>query len=159
MQITIELDEQKIESAVISECVRYVKDKQMQHMLHEVAKQVAQDIKGEVVDSGLVEKRVEEVVKRVENSLMTRVNRQFGETMDKALDISASAIDKKPQLNGDGKMVRDHMIAAIIGFQNEIGCDESSEAYQAYQAMLDAEYNCYHKFSARNSRIKSEQRY
>ena len=136
MQITIELDERKIESVVISECVRYVKDKQMQHMLHEVAKQVAQDVKGEVVDSGLVEKRVEEVVKRVENSLMTRVNRQFGETMDKALDISASAIDKKPQLNGDGKMVRDHMIAAIIGFQNEIGCDESSEAYQAYQKMM-----------------------
>ena len=136
MQFPIELDERRIEDAVISECVRYVKDKQMQHMLHEVAKQVAQDVKSEVVDSGLVEKRVEEVVKRVENSLMTRVNRQFGETMDKALDISASAIDKKPQLNGDGKMVRDHMIAAIIGFQNEIGCDESSEAYQAYQKMM-----------------------
>ena len=84
----------------------------------------------------MIDKRVEEVVKRVENSLMSRVNKQFTETMDKAMSINASAVERSAMLNMDGKAVRDHMIATLIGFQNEIGCDENSEQYQAYQKML-----------------------
>lgn len=136
MQFIINLDEQKIQDEVVSQCMRYIHDKQMAQMIGTISKQVAQEIKGEVVDSGMVEKRVEEVVKRVENSLMFRVNKQFSETMDKAMAINASAVERSATLNMDGKAVRDHIIATLIGFQNELGCDETSEQYQAYQKML-----------------------
>lgn len=136
MQFIINLDEQKIQDEVVSQCMRYIHDKQMAQMIGTISKQVAQEIKGEVVDSGMVEKRVEEVVKRVENSLMSRVNKQFSETMDKAMAINASAVERSATLNMDGKAVRDHIIATLIGFQNELGCDETSEQYQAYQKML-----------------------
>lgn len=136
MKITIDLDEQKIQDEVVSQCMRYIHNKQMEQMIGTISKQVAQEIKGDVVDSGMIDKRVEEVVKRVENSLMSRVNKQFTETMDKAMSINASAVERSAMLNMDGKAVRDHMIATLIGFQNEIGCDENSEQYQAYQKML-----------------------
>lgn len=136
MQFIINLDEQKIQDEVVSQCMRYIHDKQMAQMIGTISKQVAQEIKGEVVDSGMVEKRVEEVVKRVENSLMSRVNKQFSETMDKAMAVNASAVERSATLNMDGKAVRDHIIATLIGFQNELGCDETSEQYQAYQKML-----------------------
>ena len=136
MKITIDLDEQKIQDEVVSQCMRYIHNKQMEQMIGTISKQVAQEIKGDVVDSGMIDKRVEEVVKRVENSLMSRVNKQFTETMDKAMSINASAVERSAMLNMDGKAVRDHMIATLIGFQNELGCDETSEQYQAYQKML-----------------------
>lgn len=136
MQFIINLDEQKIQDEVVSQCMRYIHDKQMAQMIGTISKQVAREIKGEVIDSGMVEKRVEEVVKRVENSLMSRVNKQFSETMDKAMTINASAVERSATLNMDGKAARDHIIATLIGFQNELGCDETSEQYQAYQKML-----------------------
>lgn len=137
MEFPITLNEKEIQSAVISECVRYVKEKQMSQMLNEIAKQVAQEIKGEVVDSGLVEKRVEEVVKRVENSLMTRVNRQFTVTMDEALSATATTFEAPPPMERSAKAMRDHFIATLIGFQNETGCNVESDEYKAYQKMLD----------------------
>ena len=136
MKFIIELDEKKIEEAVVSQCFQYIREKQIPQMLGTISKQIAQEIKSEVVDSGVVERRVDETVKRVENVLMTRANKQFSDTMDKAMALNASAVERSATLNMDGKAVRDHMIAALIGFQNEIGCDETSEAYQAYQKML-----------------------
>lgn len=136
MEIKIEIDETKIQDAIIQECVRYVREKQIPQMLGIISKEIAQEIKSEVVDSGMVEKRVEEVVKRVESTLMTRANKQFSDTMDKAIAMNATAIERSATLNMDGKAVRDHIIAALIGFQNEIGCDESSEAYRAFQKTM-----------------------
>lgn len=136
MQITIEIDEKNIQDVIVTECIRYVKEKQMSQMLGIISKQVAQEIKSEVIDSGIVEKRVEETVKRVENTLMNRVNKQFTETMDKAIEMNATAVERSASLNMDAKSVRDHIIAALIGFQNAIGCDETSSEYQAYQKTI-----------------------
>jgi hypothetical protein len=136
MKITIEIDEEKVEREVISQCVQYVKEKQMPQMLGTISKQVAQDVKSEIIDSGMVERRVDETVKRVENTLMTRANKQFSETMDKAMAMNATAIERSASLTSDAKSMRDHIIATLIGFQNEIGCDESSEAYQAFQKTM-----------------------
>ena len=136
MQITIEIDETKVQDAIISECVRYVREKQMPQMLGIISKQVAQEIKGEVVDSGMIEKRVDETVKRVENTLMTRANKQITETMDKAVAMSACAVERSASLSMDSKSIRDHIIAAVIGFQNGMGNDTESEEYKAYQKVL-----------------------
>ena len=136
MQITIDIDEKKIEDVIIAECVRYVKEKQMPQMLGIISKQVAQEIKGEVVDSGMIEKRVDETVKRVENTLMTRANKQFTETMDKAVAMQACAVERSATMSMDSKHVRDHIIAAVIGFQNGMGNDTESEEYKAYQKVL-----------------------
>lgn len=136
MQITIEINEKAVQDVIVTECVKYVKEKQMPQMLGIISKQVAQEIKSEVVDSGVVEKRVEETVKRVENTLMNRVNRQFTETMDKAIEMKATAVERIASLNVDAKSVRDHIIATLIGFQNGIGCDETSSEYQAYQKVI-----------------------
>ena len=106
-------------------------------MLGIISKQVAQEIKSQVIDSGMVEKRIDETVKKVENTLMTRANKQFTETMDKAIAMNAYAVEKSSAISMDGKAVRDHIIATLIGFQNEIGCDETSEAYKAYQKTMD----------------------
>ena len=116
-------------------------EKRCPSMVGTITKDVAQQVKSEVVDSGLIEKRVEEVVKRVENSLMARVNKQFTPTLDEAMEISAKQFDepkKTPyyKVEGEGRQVRDLMIATLIGYQNEMGNDESSPEYQAYQKML-----------------------
>ena len=142
MNFNFEFDEQKVFDAVVSQFTRYMIEKQSGEIKGVVAKDVAQQIKSDFVDSGLIEKRVEEVVKRVENSLMARVNKQFTPVLDSAVEQSVNAMEKKNQaephykVTGEGRQVRDLMIATIIGFQNEMGNDESSPAYQAYQKML-----------------------
>lgn len=142
MKFDFEFDEQKIFDAVVAQYTRYLIDKQSGEIKGVVAKDVAQQIKSDFVDSGLIEKRVEEVVKRVENSLMARVNKQFTPVLDSAVEQSVNVMEKKNQaephykVSGEGRQVRDLMIATIIGFQNEMGNDESSPAYQAYQKML-----------------------
>ena len=141
MKFEFDFDEQKVFDAVVAQFTRYLIDKQSGEVKGVVAKDVAQQIKSDLVDSGLLEKRVEEVVKRVENSLMTRVNKQFTPVMDEAVNIAAKQFDepkKTPyyKVEGEGRQVRDLMIATLIGYQNEMGNDESSPEYQAYQKML-----------------------
>lgn len=142
MKFDFEFDEQKVFDAVVSQFTRYMIEKQSGEIKGIVAKDVAQQIKSDFVDSGLIEKRVEEVVKRVENSLMARVNKQFTPVLDEAVEQSVNAMEKKNlfkpyyELSGEGRQVRDLMIATIIGYQNEMGNDENSPVYQAYQKML-----------------------
>ena len=142
MKFDFEFDEQKIFDAVVTQYTRYLIDKQSGEIKGVVAKDVAQQIKSDVVDSGLIEKRVEEVVKRVENSLMARVNRNFTPVLDEASEKFVQQIEEKNKsphfykVTGEGRQVRDLMIATIIGYQNEMGNDENSPAYQAYQKML-----------------------
>ena len=141
MNFNFNFDEQKVLDAVVENLTRYMIDKQGAEIKGIVAKDVAQQVKSEVVDSGLIEKRVEEVVKRVENSLMARVNNQFTPVLDEAVNIATKKLDdpkNEPnyKLTGEGRQVRDLMIATIIGYQNEIGNNENSPEYQAYQKML-----------------------
>ena len=141
MNFNFNFDEQKVLDAVVENLTRYMIDKQGAEIKGIVAKDVAQQVKSEVVDSGLIEKRVEEVVKRVENSLMARVNNQFTPVLDEAVNIATKKLDNPKnepnyKLTGEGRQVRDLMIATIIGYQNEIGNNENSPEYQAYQKML-----------------------
>ena len=113
MKMTFEFDDQMVFDAVVEQCTRY-----------------------------MIEKRVEEVVKRVENSLMARVNKQFTPVMDEAVNIAAKQFDepkKTPyyKVKGEGRQVRDLMIATLIGYQNEMGNDEFSPEYKAYQRVLE----------------------
>ena len=141
MKFDFEFDEQKVFDAVVAQFTRYLIEKQSGEIKGVVAKDVAQQIKSDLVDSGLIEKRVEEVVKRVENSLMARVNRNFTPVLDAAVEQSVNQMEKKNnvpyfKVTGEGRQVRDLMIATLIGYQNEIGNDESSPEYKAYQKML-----------------------
>lgn len=142
MKMTFEFDDQMVFDAVVAQCTRYMVDKRATGMVGTITKDVAQQVKSEVVDSGLIEKRVEEVVKRVENSLMARVNKQFTPVMDEAVNIAAKQFDepkKTPyyKVQGEGRQVRDLMIATLIGYQNEMGNDEFSPEYKAYQRVLE----------------------
>lgn len=142
MKMTFEFDDQMVFDAVVKQCTQYMINKQAPNMIGVITKDVSQQIKSDVADSGMVEKRVEEVVKRVENSLMARVNKQFTPVLDEAVNIAAKQFDppKKSEphykVTGEGRQVRDLMIATLIGYQNSIGNDESSPEYQAYQKML-----------------------
>jgi hypothetical protein len=143
MKMTFEFDDQMVFDAVVEQCTRYMIEKRCSGMVGTITKDVAQQVKSEVVDSGLIEKRVEEVVKRVENSLMARVNKQFTPVMDEAVNIAAKQFDvpKKEgpyyKVTGEGRQVRDLMIATLIGFQNDMGNDEFSPEYKAYQRVLE----------------------
>ena len=143
MNMTFEFDDQMVFDAVVEQCTRYMIEKRCPGMVGTITKDVAQQVKSEVVDSGLIEKRVEEVVKRVENSLMARVNKQFTPVMDEAVNIAAKQFDepKKAEpyykVKGEGRQVRDLMIATLIGYQNEMGNDEFSPEYKAYQRVLE----------------------
>lgn len=143
MKMTFEFDDQQVFDAVVAQCTRYMLEKRASGMVGTITKDVAQQVKSEVVDSGLIEKRVEEVVKRVENSLMARVNKQFTPVMDEAVNIAAKQFDEPQKVapyykvTGEGRQVRDLMIATLIGYQNEMGNDETSPEYQAYQKMLE----------------------
>lgn len=142
MKMTFEFDDQMVFDAVVEQCTRYMIEKRCPSMVGTITKDVAQQVKSEVVDSGLIEKRVEEVVKRVENSLMARVNKQFTPVMDEAVNIAAKQFDepkKTPyyKVKGEGRQVRDLMIATLIGYQNEMGNDEFSPEYKAYQRVLE----------------------
>ena len=94
MKMTFEFDDQMVFDAVVEQCTRYMIEKRCPSMVGTITKDVAQQVKSEVVDSGLIEKRVEEVVKRVENSLMARVNKQFTPVMDEAVNIAAKQFDE-----------------------------------------------------------------
>lgn len=142
MKMTFEFDDQMVFDAVVEQCTRYMIEKRCPNMVGTITKDVAQQVKSEVVDSGLIEKRVEEVVKRVENSLMARVNKQFTPVMDEAVNIAAKQFDepkKTPyyKVTGEGRQVRDLMIATLIGYQNEMGNDAFSPEYKAYQRVLE----------------------
>ena len=142
MKMTFEFDDQMVFDAVVEQCTRYMIEKRCPGMVGTITKDVAQQVKSDVVDSGLIEKRVEEVVKRVENSLMARVNKQFTPVIDEAVNIAAKQFDEPKKVapyykvTGEGRQVRDLMIATLIGYQNEMGNDETSPEYQAYQKML-----------------------
>ena len=143
MEFNFNFDENKIFDAVVAECTKSILEKRTGEIVGIVSKDVAAQVKSDVVDSGLVEKRVEEVVKRVENTLMTRVNRNFTPILDEAMEMSAKKyenpnISEPPyKLVGEGRQVRDLIIATLIGFQNDIGNNVESPEYQAYQKMLE----------------------
>ena len=143
MEFTFNFDENKIFDAVVAECTKSILEKRTGEIVGIVSKDVAAQVKSDVVDSGLVEKRVEEVVKRVENTLMTRVNRNFTPILDEAMEISAKKYEipntsESPyKLVGEGRQVRDLIIATLIGFQNEGGNNVESSEYLAYQKMLE----------------------
>ena len=143
MEFNFNFDENKIFDAVVAECTKSILEKRTGEIVGIVSKDVAAQVKSDVVDSGLVEKRVEEVVKRVENTLMTRVNRNFTPILDEAMEMSARKYENQNtsessyKLVGEGRQVRDLMIATLIGFQNDIGNNVESSEYQAYQKMLE----------------------
>ena len=143
MEFNFNFDENKIFDAVVAECTKSILEKRTGEIVGIVSKDVATQVKSDVVDSGLVEKRVEEVVKRVENTLMTRVNRNFTPVLDEAMEMSARKYENQNtsepsyKLVGEGRQVRDLMIATLIGFQNDIGNNVESSEYLAYQKMLE----------------------
>ena len=143
MEFNFNFDENKIFDAVVAECTKSILEKRTGEIVGIVSKDVAAQVKSDVVDSGLVEKRVEEVVKRVENTLMTRVNRNFTPVLDEAMEMSARKYENQNtsepsyKLVGEGRQIRDLMIATLIGFQNDIGNNVESSEYLAYQKMLE----------------------
>ena len=58
MKMVFEFDDKEVFDAVVEQCTRYMIDKRGPAMVGVISKDVAQQIKSDVVDSGLIEKRV-----------------------------------------------------------------------------------------------------
>ena len=125
-----EQDERELMDIVASKMCRYMMDKRMSEIIGVVTKQVAEDIKKEITESGKVDEKVDAVVKRIEQGLVSRAQKQMTEIIDTAKTDSKN-------LSPDAKRMRDTLIATMIGYQNEIGNDVNSEAYKAYQRVLE----------------------
>lgn len=125
-----EQDERELMDIVASKMCRYMMDKRMSEIIGVVTKQVAEDIKKEITESGKVDEKVDAVVKRIEQALVSRTQKQMTEI------INTTKTDSK-NLSPDAKRMRDTLIATMIGYQNEIGNDVNSEAYKAYQRVLE----------------------
>lgn len=125
-----EQDERELMDIVASKMCRYMMDKRMSEIIGVVTKQVAEDIKKEITESGKVDEKVDAVVKRIEQALVSRAQKQMTEIIDTAKTDSKN-------LSPDAKRMRDTLIATMIGYQNEIGNDVNSEAYKAYQRVLE----------------------
>lgn len=125
-----EQDEKELMDIVASKMCRYMMDKRMSEIIGVVTKQVAEDIKKEITESGKVDEKVDAVVKRIEQALVSRTQKQMTEI------INTTKTDSK-NLSPDAKRMRDTLIATMIGYQNEIGNDVNSEAYKAYQRVLE----------------------
>ena len=125
-----EQDERELMDMVASKMCRYMMDKRMSEIIGVVTKQVAEDIKKEITESGKVDEKVDAVVKRIEQALVSRAQKQMTEIIDTAKTDSKN-------LSPDAKRMRDTLIATMIGYQNEIGNDVNSEAYKAYQRVLE----------------------
>ena len=134
-----EQDERELMDIVASKMCRYMMDKRMSEIIGVVTKQVAEDIKKEITESGKVDEKVDAVVKRIEQALVSRAQKQMTEIIDTAKTDSKN-------LSPDAKRMRDTLIATMIGYQNEIGNDVNSEAYKAYQRVLELLENDYGEF-------------
>ncbi len=125
-----EQDERFLINTVAEKLTRYMLDKQMSQIISAVIKEVSEEIKAELEKSGQVEEKVDKVVKRIEQSLISRTQKQMTETIDKMNNSTEN-------LSPDAKRMRDTLIATMIGYQNELGNDTQSEAYQAYQRVME----------------------
>lgn len=125
-----EQDEKYLINSVAEKLTKYMLDKQMEQMISAVTKQVAEEVKSELDKSGNVDEKIDKVVKRIEQSLIARTQKQMSETIEK---INTSTDNLSP----DAKRMRDTLIATMIGYQNELGNDTESEAYKAYQRVLE----------------------
>lgn len=115
---------------VADKLTRYMLDKRMSEMISVITKQVAEEVKTELTESGKVDEKVDIVVRKIEQSLISRTHKQMGDTFER--------IKNSPEeLSPDAKRMRDTLIATMIGYQNEIGNDTNSEAYKAYQKVLE----------------------
>lgn len=110
--------------------VRYMLDKRMSEMIGTIVKQVSEETKAELTKSGKIDEKVEQVVKRIEQSLISRTHKQM-------TDIIETTKPSTNTLSPDAKRMRDTLIATMIGFQNELGNDTESEAYKAYQRVME----------------------
>ncbi len=124
-----EQDERELMDIVASKMCRYMMDKRMSEIIGVVTKQVAEDIKKEITESGKVDEKIDVIVKRIEQSLVSRTHKQM-------TDIINTAKESAP-MSDDARRMRDTLIATMIGFQNELGNDVNSEAYKAYQRVMD----------------------
>ena len=134
MKITIELNEKNIEETIAEKAIEYIKEKQLKEIVNTAAKTVAKDIKADIEQSGIVEEKINTTIKRIESSLITRSHKQLTEIID---NNCSQPVHRATLKDTESKSVRNNIIAALIGFQNEIGCDEQSEAYKAYQKTIE----------------------
>jgi len=125
-------DEQEryLMDVVSDKLTRYMLDKRMSEMIGTVTKQVAEEVKTELAESGKIDEKVDTVVKKIEQSLISRTHKQMSDTFER--------IKNSPEeLSPDAKRMRDTLIATMIGYQNEIGNDTESEAYKSYQRVME----------------------
>ena len=131
IEIKITDEQERYLMEVVSDkLTRYMLDKQMAQMTGTITKQVAEEVKTELTNSGKVDEKVDAVVKRIEQSLVSRTHKQMSDTFERIKHSSE-------ELSPDAKRMRDTLIATMIGYQNEIGNDTNSEAYKAYQKVLE----------------------
>ena len=124
-----EQDEKALMDMVADKMVRYLLDKRVPEIIGVITKEVAEEVKKELTTSGKIDEKVDAVVKKIEQSLVSRTHKQVTDMMER--------VNSSQSLSPDAKRMRDTLIATMIGYQNEIGNDAESEAYKAYQRVME----------------------
>ena len=124
-----EQDEKALMDMVADKMTRYLLDKRVPEIIGVITKEVAEEVKKELTTSGKIDEKVDAVVKKIEQSLVSRTHKQVTDMMER--------VNSSQSLSPDAKRMRDTLIATMIGYQNEIGNDTESEAYKAYQRVME----------------------
>lgn len=124
-----EQDEKALMDMVADKMARYLLDKRVPEIIGVITKEVAEEVKRELTTSGKIDEKVDAVVKKIEQSLVSRTHKQVTDMMER--------VNSSQSLSPDAKRMRDTLIATMIGYQNEIGNDTESEAYKAYQRVME----------------------
>lgn len=124
-----EQDEKALMDMVADKMARYLLDKRVPEIIGVITKEVAEEVKKELTTSGKIDEKVDAVVKKIEQSLVSRTHKQVTDMMER--------VNSSQSLSPDAKRMRDTLIATMIGYQNEIGNDTESEAYKAYQRVME----------------------
>lgn len=124
-----EQDEKALMDMVADKMARYLLDKRVPEIIGVITKEVAEEVKRELTTSGKIDEKVDAVIKKIEQSLVSRTHKQVTDMMER--------VNSSQSLSPDAKRMRDTLIATMIGYQNEIGNDTESEAYKAYQRVME----------------------
>ena len=124
-----EQDEKALMDMVADKMARYLLDKRVSEIIGVITKEVAEEVKKELTTSGKIDEKVDAVVKKIEQSLVSRTHKQVTDMMER--------VNSSQSLSPDAKRMRDTLIATMIGYQNEIGNDTESEEYKAYQRVME----------------------
>lgn len=123
-------EEEKIIKMIVDAYVDRI-FKKREYIREEAINKLVGEVREEVLHSDKMDQRVEKIMVGAAISLQTRVNKKFNR-LERDIEKSVQS-----GLSFEAKNLKDTLICTLIGYQNEMGNDESSPEYQAYQRVLE----------------------